>query len=99
MIGALKLRCPADNARGRYHPQHSLTFRSFVPNYLLSLNFTSFSRANDQSDVKEEKSSICMNADYGTLEKVAEDFKGISKFNRSITYRKMTRGFTKIAGT
>jgi len=39
-----------------------------------------------------------MNADYGTLEKIAEDFKGISKFNRSITYRKMTRGITKIAG-
>ena len=73
-------------------------FRSFMPNYLLNFNFVNYTKLNEEGDLGQVDSSIAMNADYGTLEKVSEDFKGITKYNRSITYRKMSRGITKIAG-
>jgi hypothetical protein len=75
-----------------------IDFRSFLPNYLLNLNFVNYTSLNQEGDLNEVITNISMNADYGTLEKVAEDFKSITKFNRGITYRKMTRGITKIAG-
>jgi hypothetical protein len=69
-----------------------------MPNYLLNFNFVNYTTLNEEGDLNQTNTSIAMNADYGTLEKVAEDFNGITKYNRSITYRKMTRGITKIAG-
>lgn len=69
-----------------------------MPNYLLNFNFVNYTKLNEEGDLDQKNTSIAMNADYGTLEKVAQDLKDITKFNRSITYRKMTRGITKIAG-
>lgn len=42
-----------------------------MPNYFLNFNFVNFTSLNEQGDLGQKKSSLAMNADYGTLEKVA----------------------------
>lgn len=71
--------------------------KSFVPNFLLNLNFKKFGEFDDEGNRFQEKKNLCLNSDFGTLNKLSEDFRAINKYQRSISYRKLTRGIKRIA--
>ena len=71
--------------------------KSFIPNFLMNFGFIKYGKVKEDGEQEEIVSDLCVNSDFGTLEKVHQDFKDITHFPRSISYRKMTRGVQRLA--